>query len=388
MKALLLKTIFTLSYVFVGRKWRSLSLVDKRPFVEEAERLRVKHMQDHPDYKYRPRRRKHPKRACRRSQSLPLPSNTAPGLNPSSFTSAFIGSSVLDTPESSPRTSPELENSPESGYSESFSGDTDEVPLTPGMSPMEPSDSVFKFPPSSAGDFPSHRDPVTDILRHFNSSNNSHQMPYSCKPPTQTSQSISSTSQHLITLRALVSNPHPMRSYPSCQQNQMHPQFHYQYHSPAHSDMSGQYPHPQMMSMGDDTRTFSGFPPKPYKNPDEYILLEFSEAESLADVDRSEFDQYLGADGEYHITRIDTDPKNTNDQQPPPSYNHTINYGRDIKYERSPEPEYCTSLYSDNDEQFEAQDLSLTYSSKNTPEEDDKENPSLISALTASQALY
>ena len=300
-----------------------------------------------------------------------------------------MGSSVLDTPESSPRTSPELDNSPESGYSDSFSGDTDEVPLTPGMSPMEPNDSVFKFPSASSGEYPSaHRDPVNDILRHFNNSN-SHQMPYR---PTQTSQSLSSTSQHLITLRALVSNPHPMRAYPSCQQNQMHPQFHYQYHSPSQSEMSGQYSHPEMMSTAEENRasSFTGLPSKQYKNPDEYILLEFSEAESLADVDRSEFDQYLGADGEYHIARIDThnaEYRNANDQQPPPSYNHTMSYRREMKLERSPDGGYCATICSDNDEQFEAQDLSLTFS-KDTAEEDDKESPSLISALTASHALY
>jgi HMG (high mobility group) box len=41
----------------LGQRWRLLSDEQRRPFVEEADRLRILHGREYPDYKYRPRKR-------------------------------------------------------------------------------------------------------------------------------------------------------------------------------------------------------------------------------------------------------------------------------------------------------------------------------------------
>lgn len=47
----------------LGKRWKLLSETEKRPFIEESERLRIRHMQAYPDYKYRPRKKKQPAKA-------------------------------------------------------------------------------------------------------------------------------------------------------------------------------------------------------------------------------------------------------------------------------------------------------------------------------------
>ncbi|KAH8293962.1 hypothetical protein KR054_007022 [Drosophila jambulina] len=79
----------------LGKLWKNLKDSDKKPFMEFAEKLRMTHKQEHPDYKYQPRRKK---------ASVIQPQSQGEGIAPSGADIPSSSSSSSSKPRSSTST--------------------------------------------------------------------------------------------------------------------------------------------------------------------------------------------------------------------------------------------------------------------------------------------
>ncbi|XP_055005465.1 transcription factor SOX-7 isoform X2 [Boleophthalmus pectinirostris] len=228
----------------LGKSWKALTPPQKRPYVEEAERLRVQHMQDYPNYKYRPRRKKQLKRICKRVEPGFLLSSLAPEQ------SSLVEQRVL-------------------------------------CHPLDKEDGGFSGPSSVLPGVRTFRDPATSTSTSGTNSGFD-TYPYGLPTPPEMSPLDAMDHEH-VPSAYYSSTSSCSSSSASCPEEH---QNHMGSPPPYHTDYSQSQVH-HSVHQGH----LGQLSPPPETQGHLETLDQLSQAELLSEVDRNEFDQYLNSTG-------------------------------------------------------------------------------------------
>lgn len=255
----------------LGKSWKALTPPQKRPYVEEAERLRVQHMQDYPNYKYRPRRKKQLKRICKRVDPGFLLGTLAPDQN--SLTEQRVLCHPLDK---------------EDGLG-GFGGPG---PILPGVRTFREPTASTGATGSSSFDLYPYGLPTPPEMSPLDAMDHEHVSSVYYSSSSCSSSSASCPEEH----QSHMGSPPPY-----------HPEYHCSHvphmsHTPSSDDLM---PAPPMSYYSSSFQVHHSVPqghlgqlsPPPETTGHLETLDQLSQVELLSEVDRNEFDQYLNSTG-------------------------------------------------------------------------------------------
>ncbi|KAG7267055.1 hypothetical protein CRUP_026298 [Coryphaenoides rupestris] len=282
----------------LGKSWKALPVGEKRPFVEEAERLRLQHMQDHPNYKYRPRRRKQVKRIKRLESGFLI--HPGPSADPHPACMDQLGGlayhdHAFQLPPPPPAMGHYRGEGPCLAGGGGYEGGGYSLP-TPDTSPLDAvdADAIF-FPPHPQDDC-HMMSPYPPYLHHH------HHHPHGPAPSAEYAPGPPDPHHHnhhlhgnAILHRHLTSAPEPppynplAMYYPHHQNHQNHQQQQQQQQPPGPGPKrQGLHGAPGQLSPPPD-------PQQPQPQGEGPPVDPLHPGELLGEVDRSEFEQYLSS---------------------------------------------------------------------------------------------